>query len=110
VDQADAILCINMVHISPWSATQGLFRHASRLLPAGAPLALYGPFHRAGTPLAPSNAAFDADLQARNPAWGLRHLETVTELATDFSSPEVMKVAANNLVVVYRKNKQAVLF
>jgi SAM-dependent methyltransferase len=102
-DRADAIICINMIHIAPWPAAEGLFRHASRLLPPGGPLILYGPFDRAGVPLAPSNATFDADLRASDPAWGLRRLEDVTALAAGFAAPEVVEVPANNLVVVYRK-------
>ena len=61
---ADAVLCINMIHISPWSATEGLMRNAGRLLAAGGVLITYGPYRRAGVPTAASNAAFDADLGA----------------------------------------------
>src|SRR3546814_10622873 len=59
LDRVDAILCINMVHISPWEATEGLMRGAGRLLPSGSPLYLYGPYIRADTDTAPSNRAFD---------------------------------------------------
>ena len=72
VEQADALLAINMVHISPWSATEGLMRGAGRLLPAGAPLYLYGAYRQAGVPTAASNEAFDASLRAANPLWGVR--------------------------------------
>ncbi len=68
--RADAVLCVNMIHIAPWAAAQGLVEGAARVLPAGGLLALYGPFLRNGTHTAPSNAAFDADLRARNPALG----------------------------------------
>ena len=73
IDRADAILCINMVHISPWAATLGLLAGAARLLPTGAPLILYGPYVEPDVPTADSNLAFDASLRARDPAWGLRN-------------------------------------
>jgi len=98
---ADAILCINMVHISPWAATEGLFRNAARILPPGGTLTLYGPFDRAGVPLAPGNAAFDADLRARNPAWGLRNLDALTRLAAGFAPPEIIEMPANNIIATY---------
>ncbi len=102
---ADAILCSNMIHIAPWSATQGLLRHAGRILPAGAPLYLYGPYRRPGRELEPGNTAFDADLRSRNPEWGLRHLDAVAALAAaaGFGPPGVTEMPANNLSVVFRK-------
>ena len=75
VDRADAIININMVHISPWDAAIGLIEGAARLLPAGGPLILYGPWLVEGVETAPSNLEFDADLKRRNPAWGLRMVE-----------------------------------
>ena len=103
---ANAVLCINMIHISPWAATEGLMRGAAAILPKGAPLYLYGPYIRAGFATAPSNLAFDADLKRRNPAWGLRDLEDVTALARreGFSGPEVHEMPANNLSVVFRRD------
>lgn len=105
VARADAVLCINMVHISPWAATEGLVRQAARLLPAGGPLYLYGPYRQGGVPLAPSNAVFDDSLRRRNPKWGLRELEAVAELAAaaGFGEPQVTAMPANNLSVVFRK-------
>jgi SAM-dependent methyltransferase len=105
VDEADAVLCINMVHISPWSATAGLMRGADRLLAAGAPLYLYGAYRQAGVETAPSNEAFDADLKARNPEWGLRNLEDVVAEAEGrgFALETVTPMPANNLSVVFRK-------
>ncbi len=105
VTAADAILCINMIHIAPWRASEGLFHGAAKLLPAGAPLYLYGPYRRADVVTAPSNEAFDESLKARNPEWGLRDLEAVAELARDegFSRPEVTEMPANNLSVVFRR-------
>lgn len=105
VDEADAILCINMVHISPWAATTGLMRGAGRLLDAGAPLYLYGAYRRAGAATAPSNEAFDADLRARNPQWGVRDLEEVVAEAekNGLRLDAVTGMPANNLSVVFRK-------
>lgn len=102
---ADAILCVNMVHISPWAATAGLMRGAGRLLPAGAPLILYGPYRRAGVPTAPSNEAFDASLRARDPRWGLRELEAVEAEAgrNGLSLERVFEMPANNVTAVFRR-------
>ncbi len=105
IARADALVCINMVHISPWAATEGLMQGAGRLLGAGAPLCLYGPYRRAGQPIAPSNAAFDHDLRSRNPDWGLRDLEAVAALAEarGLRLERVAEMPANNLTVVFRK-------
>jgi hypothetical protein len=106
VTAADAILCINMIHISPWSATEGLMRGAGRLLAEGAPLVLYGPYVRPDHPLEPSNAAFDADLRRRDPAWGLRALDAVEACARSngLSLDRVVEMPANNLSVVFRRD------
>jgi SAM-dependent methyltransferase len=105
VASADAVVCVNMVHISPWAATLGLMRGAARVLPPGGPLYLYGPYLRAGVATAPSNLAFDADLRSRDPAWGLRDLDAVAKAAADagFGAPVVTEMPANNLSVVFRK-------
>jgi SAM-dependent methyltransferase len=104
VASADAILCVNMVHISPWAATAGLMRGAGRLLAAGAPLILYGPYRRAGVPTAPSNEAFDTSLKARDPAWGLRDLESVEAeaLRNGLRLERVFEMPANNVTAVFR--------
>lgn len=101
----DAVLCINMVHISPWAATQGLMRSAGRLLCTGAPLILYGPYRRGDAPTAPSNEGFDASLKARNPEWGLRDLETVAAeaVAKGLVLERVEPMPANNLTLIFRK-------
>ena len=106
VDRADAVVCINMVHISPWAATVGLMRGAGRLLASGAPLVLYGAYRRAGVPTALSNEAFDRSLKARNPEWGLRDLETVVGEAEGegLRLEAVHEMPANNLTVVFRKH------
>jgi len=105
LDDADAILCINMVHISPWEATLGLLDGAARLLPSGGPLILYGPYLRDGVETAPSNLAFDADLKMRNPAWGLRDVAAMDDAAgaRALSRTRLVEMPANNLMLVYRR-------
>jgi hypothetical protein len=105
VAAADALLCINMVHISPWSATEGLMRGAGRVLAVGAPLVLYGAYRRAAVPTAPSNEAFDRSLKARDPAWGLRDLEAVQAEAArnGLAFERLFEMPANNLIAVFRK-------
>lgn len=101
---ADAILCVNMVHISPWAATQGLFRGGQSLLAAGAPLILYGPYIEDDVPTAPSNLEFDASLKSRDPEWGIRNLADVDTLAAQhgFARSRRVQMPANNLMLVYR--------
>ena len=105
VDGVTAILCINMIHISPWAATVGLIEGAGDKLPSGGVLFLYGPYRRGGVATAPSNEAFDADLRSRNADWGLRQLEEVEVLARrhGFGDPIVIEMPANNLSVIFRK-------
>ncbi len=102
---AAAILCINMIHISPWSATEALMAEASRLLPRDGLLYLYGPYLRPGMDTAPSNIAFDADLRQRNPEWGLRNLRAVDKLAVAcrLTLQEVVPMPANNLSLLFRR-------
>ncbi len=103
IEAADALLCVNMIHIAPWSACLGLLRGAQALLPPGAPLVLYGPYLRDGVETAPSNLDFDASLKARNPEWGLRRLEDVAAAAAGFTLARVVEMPANNLTVVFRR-------
>ena len=105
IHRVDAVLCINMVHISPWQATLGLFAGAARLLAAGAPLILYGPYIEPDVPTAASNLAFDASLRARDPAWGLRDIDAVKGAAADagFVFVERRAMPANNLMLLFRK-------
>lgn len=102
---ADAVLCINMVHISPVAATEGLVAGAAQLLAPGAPLILYGPYFDAEVETAPSNLAFDRDLRSRNPEWGLRPVEWLDGLAQNAGFRRTRRVAmpANNLTLVYRR-------
>jgi len=105
ITEAQAVVCINMIHISPWSATEGLMAGAARVLESGYPLVLYGPYRREGIALAPSNAAFDEDLKRRNPEWGLRSVETVRACALDngLAFDSLVEMPANNLMLVFRK-------
>ena len=105
IEHADAILCINMVHISPWAATQGLMAGAGRLLEAGAPLYLYGAYRQEGVPFAPSNEAFDRSLRSRNPEWGVRQLEDVSAEAArqGLALESVVPMPAHNLSVMFRR-------
>jgi SAM-dependent methyltransferase len=105
IARADAVVCINMIHIAPWASAMGLVHGAARVLPPGGLLFLYGPYKRDGGHTAPSNAAFDADLRRRNPAWGVRDLEAVTDLATaaGFAAPAIATMPANNLCVLFRR-------
>lgn len=100
-----AVLCINMVHISPWTATEALMAEAGTKLPVGGLLYLYGPYLQAGVPTAPSNIAFDASLRQRNPEWGLRDLETVVELAaaSGLMLERIVAMPANNLSVLLKR-------
>ena len=99
------IICINMVHISPWDATLGLIRGAAAILPPTAPFYLYGPYKREGFATAPSNQAFDRSLRYRNPTWGLRDLEAVAAIAQSvgFSVPTITEMPTNNLSVVFHR-------
>ncbi|WP_427965585.1 DUF938 domain-containing protein [Altererythrobacter sp.] len=103
--RADAMVCINMVHISPWEASEGLFAGAARVLGRGDPLVLYGPYLEADVETVPSNLAFDENLKARDPRWGLRQLADVDRLAdaNGFDRTARYAMPANNLTLVYRK-------
>ncbi len=105
VKRADAVVCINMIHISPWRSTEALMAGAAKVLPPGGVLFLYGPYKENGAHTAPSNETFDASLRARNPEWGVRDLDDVRELAAmhglDFA--ERVAMPANNLSVVFRR-------
>ena len=105
LDRSDAIVCINMTHISPPAATRGLFGGAGRLLGAGAPLVIYGPFLEDGVATAPSNLAFDQSLRAQDSLWGLRRVAWIDELAEEQGLARTRRVAmpANNLTLVYRR-------
>lgn len=100
-----AVVCINMVHISPWAATEGLMTLSGQALRPGGLLVLYGPYREAEVELAPSNAAFDESLKGRDPAWGLRDREAVVEVARSEGLALTMRVEmpANNLMLLFRR-------
>ncbi|MBZ9647834.1 class I SAM-dependent methyltransferase [Sphingobium sp. 3R8] len=103
--QADAIVCINMIHIAPWQATLGLLKGAGEALSPGGLLYLYGPYARAGVDTAPSNLAFDVSLKARDPRWGLRSVEDVVAAADaqGLGLDRLVDMPANNLSLLFRK-------
>ena len=105
IGRADAVLSINMLHISPWASAIGLVAGADRLLAAGAPLILYGPWLKDDIETAPSNWDFDADLKRRDPAWGLRRVEEFAAEAESrgFTLRAVRPMPANNLMMLWRK-------
>lgn len=109
VARADAVLCINMIHIAPWSACSGLLAGAARVLPPQGLLYLYGPFRRDGRHTAESNQRFDRDLRERNPAWGIRDLEEVTTLAEaiGLDPAQIVNMPANNLSVLFRRSARS---
>jgi Protein of unknown function (DUF938) len=107
IERADAVVAINLVHISPWVATIGLLAGAARILGRGAPLYLYGPYLQQGVETAPSNLAFDHSLRQSDPRWGLRVLETVVAAgdAAGFDLAESIDMPASNLsLVFYRRS------
>jgi len=108
VEKLDAVICINMIHISPWTATQALFAGAGRRLADGGVLYLYGPYKRGGVHTAPSNDAFDQQLQSRNPTWGVRDLEAVIALGASVGlvCDEPLAMPANNFSLVFRKRER----
>lgn len=105
VEKADAVICINMVHISPWAAAIGLMQGAGKVLPPGGLLYLYGPYFREGIVTAPSNLAFDASLRARDAAWGLRRVEDVIAIADEeaLDFQRLVEMPANNLSLLLRR-------
>ena len=100
-----AVVCINMIHISPWAATEGLMALAGRTMASGGLLALYGPYREAEVPLAPSNGAFDDSLRSRDPAWGLRDRDAVVAAAKAEGLVLTLRTAmpANNLMLLFRR-------
>jgi len=105
IESADIVLCINMIHISPWQAAKGLMQGAGRVLPQGGMLFLYGPFKEGGIHTAESNRLFDEDLRARNPVWGVRDLEEVIEIAADnkLIHRETIGMPANNRSLIFER-------
>ncbi|MCC8394790.1 class I SAM-dependent methyltransferase [Paraburkholderia sp. MMS20-SJTR3] len=108
VDALDAVVCINMIHISPWSAAQALFDGAGRRLVDGGVLFLYGPYKRGGAHTAPSNEAFEQWLKSRDERWGVRDMEAVVALGetAGLACEQVVAMPANNFSLVFRKRAQ----
>jgi SAM-dependent methyltransferase len=105
LERADVVICCNMIHIAPWAACEGLVAGAARTLAPGGLLYLYGPYKIGGEHTAPSNRAFDLDLRARNPQWGIRDLGDVAALAErhGFKLAETVPMPANNLSVIFHR-------
>ena len=106
VREADALLCINMIHISPWETTEALFQGATKVLAAGSPLVTYGPYRLHGEHTAQSNEAFDQSLRSRNARWGVRDVDDLVELGaqTGFSLQERVGMPANNMTLVWTRD------
>lgn len=105
VEHADAVLCINMIHIAPWTSALALLEGAARVLPAGAPLVTYGPYRFDGVFTAPSNADFDASLRGRDPAWGVRDVADLRReaAARGLALEEEVAMPANNHTLIFRR-------
>lgn len=106
LDPVDGVVSINMIHIAPFIAAEGLIDGAGRLLRRGGRLFLYGPFARNGAHTAPSNAAFDASLKARDPRWGVRDLDceiVPRAAAAGLTLEEIIEMPANNFSVSFRR-------
>ena len=101
----NAVVCINLLHISPASCTDAVLEESALLLPSGAPLIIYGPFLRNGAHTSASNAAFDRSLKERNPRWGLRDVEAISARASSagLKAKEVVSMPANNLTLVLQR-------
>jgi SAM-dependent methyltransferase len=108
IERADAVLCINLIHIAPWAAAEGLVAGAARILPPGGLLELYGPYRRRGKRVEPGNEAFDSDLRRRDPSWGVREVEDLAALASraGFGQPTIVAMPANNLTLLFRRVPQ----
>lgn len=105
VTHADAIFCANMIHISPWAASEALFDGAGRVLLPGAALFTYGPYRFSGAFTAPSNQTFDESLRQRDPSWGVRDLAELAPLARthNLALEEILEMPANNHLLVFRR-------
>jgi hypothetical protein len=105
VSTVDAVYNANMVHISPWQVTLGLFQGAARVLSSNAPLITYGPYAFDGKHVSDSNAAFDESLRARNPEWGVRDVRDLERVAREsgFALEESVAMPANNFTLVWRR-------
>ncbi len=105
IQNADAMMCANMIHIAPWEACIGLLDGAGHILPEGGILCLYGPYKVGGKHTAPSNETFDQSLRARDASWGIRNLDDVALEARrrGLHLIKTVKMPSNNFCVIYRK-------
>jgi cyclopropane fatty-acyl-phospholipid synthase-like methyltransferase len=105
VAHADVVVCINMIHIAPWTACEHLLRGAHQIVPTGGWLFLYGPYHQNGKPTSPSNHEFDQWLQSQDPSWGVRDMEKVIQAAQEqqFVLEQCVPMPANNFSLVFRR-------
>lgn len=105
IPSADAVVCINMIHIAPWGAAEALFEGASRILDEGQPMVTYGPYRLGGEHTAPSNEAFDVSLRSRDPSWGVRDVADLQALGaqTGFDLAERVDMPANNMTLVWTR-------
>ena len=104
--QLAGVLCINMIHIAPWSCSAGLISGAAQVLEGNGPLVLYGPFKRNGIHTAPTNETFDRMLQSKNPEWGVRDIEAVEAIARDagFDESTAIEMPSNNCCLILRRD------
>jgi SAM-dependent methyltransferase len=107
VDSAAALVCINMIHIAPWSAAEALFSGCQSLLSGGGLMCLYGPFKRDGRHTSPSNKDFDALLRRQDPGWGVRDLDEVSGLAGEKGLDLLLthEMPSNNLTIVFHRRE-----
>jgi len=105
LNNLQAIISINMIHIAPWECTESLFKESGKLLNNGKFIILYGPFKIKYKHISVSNELFDRSLKSQNNAWGVRNLEDVNKLAiiTGFKQKHLIKMPANNLILIYEK-------
>ena len=106
VESADALVCINMIHISPWVVSEGLMAGARRVLRMGGVIYLYGPYKIDGRHTAQSNEEFDAWLRTQNAQWGVRDFADMADLAArnDFVLIETVPMPANNLSIIFKRD------
>jgi hypothetical protein len=105
LEDVSAMINVNMIHISPWAASENLLALAEALLPSGAPLYLYGPYRRGGQHTASSNIEFDGWLKSQNDAWGVRNLEDVEAAAKarSLDLQDIVDMPANNFSLIFKR-------
>lgn len=101
----DCILNFNMIHITPWQCTEGLFRNAAGLLKANGLVITYGPYAVDGVLTPDSNRNFDQHLRQQNPEWGVRDIRNIERLANEFNIrlKQIHEMPANNKICIWTK-------